>query len=288
MDLPIRLIRWFNHAVPWIKFKHRLAKWAGRRLPRDRGPQIYAGVQGRLKMRLDLASESERWMYLNNYELIPRRILSKVLRPGDVYVDCGANVGFLSLWAARGVGPTGRVYAFEPMPPTIERLRENIRLNDVENIEVMANGTWDCPKTATIYWFEHTESGFVSLGKRDDLSVEREYSIQTVRLDDAVDPPIRAIKIDVEGAELATLRGGEKLLTASRPHILMELNFVTCESFGYQPLDLVDWVLKRLPDYRVYLLKSRKCLPINWQQLRDLLQDRPRKLRNVWLRPAES
>jgi len=288
LDLPIRLIRWFNHAIPWIKFKHSLAKWAGRRLPTGQGPRVYGGVQGRLKMRLDLASESERWMYLNNYELIPRRILNKVLRAGDIFVDCGANVGFLAMWAARRVGPGGRVYAFEPMPPTVERLRENVSLNDIQNVEIVANGTWDSTGIATIYWFENTESGFVSLGKREGLSVEREYTIETVRLDDLINPPIRAIKIDVEGAELATLRGAEKLLISSRPHILMELNPVTCECFGYQPIDLISWVLQRLGDYRVNLLKSRKCLPIDWQELRSLLHDRPGKLRNVWLSPTES
>ena len=41
-------------------------RWAARRLPADRGAQVYAGVQGRWKMRLDLANESQRRMYLNN------------------------------------------------------------------------------------------------------------------------------------------------------------------------------------------------------------------------------
>jgi len=285
MKLPIRLIRWFNHAAPWVKPKRRLARWAARRLPADRGVQVYAGVQGRWKMRLDLANESQRWMYLNNYEPIPCRVLGRVLRPGDVCVDCGANVGYLSLWACRCVGPTGRVYAFEPVSPTVERLRENVRLNGVENIDVMANGTWDSPKTATMYSHDSADGGQASLGKRDDLPVGREFIIQTVRLDDVVDPPVRAIKIDVEGAELATLRGAEKLLTASRPHILMELNPLTCEPFGYQPIDLINWVLKRLPDYRTHLLTSRKCVPIGAEQLRDLLRDRPQKLRSVWLGP---
>ncbi len=286
MNLPIRLIRWFNHVAACDKLKHRLADWAGRRLPRDRGPQVYAGVQGRLKMRLDLASQPQRQMYLNSYQLVARRILGKVLRRGDVYVDCGAHLGYLSLWACRLVGSTGRVYAFEPMPPTVERLRENVRLNDVENIEVMANGTWDSPKTVTLHWFEDTDIESVSLGKREGQAVEQEHTIQTVRLDDVVDPPIRTIRIDVAGAELATLRGAEKLLAASGPHILMALDPVACESFGHQPIDVVNWLLKRLPDHRPRLMTGSKCPPINWQQLRDLRHGRPGERRDVWVSPA--
>ncbi len=288
MVLPIRLIRWFNHAWPWPVFKRSLSDWASRRLGTSRGPQVYAGVLGRWKMRLDLANDAQRQMYLNSHQLTARRILKKVLRRGDVYVDCGAGVGYLSLHAAGLVGPEGRVHAFEPMPPTAERLRENVRLNDVANIEVTASGTWDSPKTATLYAFGDEPACPASLAIRDDNNAERQYTVQTVRLDDVVDPPIRAIRLDAAGAELATLRGAEQLLTASRPHVLISLDTAACEPFSHQPIDLVNWLMKRLSDHTPHLLEGAKCLQTDWAQLRDLLRADPRQSHTVWLSPPKA
>ena len=153
------------------------------------------------------------------------------------------------------------------------------------NVEVKPCAVWDSATTTTMYWFLDTDSGAVSLGKREDLKVEKEFQVATVRLDDAVDRPIRAIKLDVEGAEMAALRGAESLLRSSRPHILMELNPNTCKAFGHCPIDLVHWVLDNLDGYEVRIVKSRKIRPVTVPQLEAALSDRPNKLRNVWLRP---
>ncbi|HDZ20105.1 hypothetical protein LCGC14_0016590 [marine sediment metagenome] len=285
MQAPVRLIRWFNQVAPWTRYKNRLAKWAGRALPRNDGPVVYSGVQGAYRMRLDLANEPERWMYLNNYELMFRRILRRVLGSGDVYVDGGANLGFLTLFASRCVGPTGKVFAFEPMPPTAARLEETICLNSLANVDLKACAVWDSAITTKMYWFADADSGSVSLGKREDLQVEQEFDVPAVRIEDVVDRPIKAIKLDVEGAELAALRGAESLLKTSRPHILMELNPNTCKTFGYHPLDLVSWVLDNVGDYDIRFVKSRKIRPATLETLKAALADRPNKLRNVWLRP---
>ena len=285
MQAPVRLIRWFNHVAPWTRYKNRLARWAQKSLPRDAGPVVYSGIQGDYHMRLDLANEPERWMYLNNYELMFRRILREVLGPGDVYIDGGANLGFLTLFASRCVGPTGKVFAFEPMPPTAARLEETIALNSLANVELKACAVWDSAITTKMYWFADADSGSVSLGKREDLQVEQEFNVPAVRIEDVVDRPVKAIKLDVEGAELAALRGAENLLKSSRPHILMELNPNTCRTFGYHPIDLVRWVLDNVGNYDIRFVKSRKIRPATLEILEAAIANRPHKLRNVWLQP---
>ncbi len=288
MKLPIRLIRWFNHAIPTLAFKRRLGDWASRRLATNRGPHVYKGIMGRHKMRLDLAHADQRQMYLNCHKLLVRRILTKVLAPGDIHVDCGAGSGYLALWAGRRVGSGGRVYAFEPMPPTAERLRENVQLNEAENIDVAANGTWDTPKTATLHAFDDRPCGHASLSKDEEHAAQRGYTVQTVRLDDVIDPPIKSIRISVAGAELATLRGAEKLITASQPHVLLTLDPAACDEFGHQSIDLANWTMKRLPDHTPHLLAEDKCTRTDWASLCDLLRTSPREKRLVWLRPPVS
>src|SRR5436190_21304843 len=63
--------------------------------------------------------------------------LVRVLRPGDVFYDVGANVGFLSLIAARIVGPDGHVYSFEPMPEIARAVGRNAALNGFDNVTVV-------------------------------------------------------------------------------------------------------------------------------------------------------
>lgn len=288
MNAVVQFVRWFNGAAPFGRYKNRLAAWASGHLAAAPGPQIYGGLQGRFRMSLDLSCQIERWMYLNNYEWVGRRVLRRLLRAGDVFVDCGAHVGFMTLAAARCVGPAGRVIAFEPMPETAERLGQNIRLNGLTNVEVIAKAVSDRSGTAALHSFHEGDAKDVSLGRLDGKTVRRQTPVQTVRLDEAIQPPVRLIKLDVEGAELAALRGGRGLLAACRPHMLIELNRLTARAFGYEPIDIVRWVLESVGDYHIRLLKSRKIRRITMDDLQALLQTKPQKLRNVWLEPAGS
>ena len=62
--------------------------------------------------------------------------LQRELRPGATFFDIGANVGFVTLIAARLVGPSGRVVAFEPVPENVAAIRENLALNGIDWVEV--------------------------------------------------------------------------------------------------------------------------------------------------------
>src|SRR5262249_684607 len=77
-------------------------------------------------------------------------VIRALLRPGDVFVDVGANVGYFSPLAARAVGPLGRVIAFEPTPPTLEELRHNVALNDLQNVTVHGEAVLDRECVVTI------------------------------------------------------------------------------------------------------------------------------------------
>jgi hypothetical protein len=141
--LSVRTIQWFNHACPWHQPKHSLAKWAAKRLDRGAGPQLYSGIQGGLSMRLDPSSSYERSILLNAADVKLLDVYRKVLRPGDVVIDAGANIGHLVLAASRLVGPGGKVYAFECGPRALERLRENIGINGASNVVVVDRACWD-------------------------------------------------------------------------------------------------------------------------------------------------
>lgn len=283
MRRSVRLVQWFNHACPWHQPKHSLAKWAAKRLDRGGGPRVYRGIQGGLAMRLDPSSSYERSILLNAADVKLLDVYRKILRPGDAVIDAGANIGHLTLAASRLVGPRGKVHAFECGPRALERLRENIELNGAANVVVVDRACWDSEGTSTLYDFDEKEIDLPSMGKRPDRAVAREITIRTARIDDVLKEPVRLVKIDVEGAELAALRGAERVLfTDPRPDIIIELNPKTSRAFGYHPMDVVDHILARSPGAAMTLVKARRTRPMSRDALERLLREDEGKNHNVW------
>jgi len=286
MDRLVELVRSFNHRCGWHQLKPSLAKRAAGRLDTAQGAQVYGGVAGAFQMRLDLAYEFERAIYLNATDMALLGLLRKLLRPGDVYVDAGSNLGLMVLVGSRAVGAAGRVYAFEPQPRAVDRLRESLELNGAHNVTLVPKGVWDTPTTATLYQFSEDQINLPSMGKRPDKTVADAIEIETVRIDDVVAEPVRVLKVDVEGAELAALRGGERtIFHRSAPHLIIELNAKTSKAFGYAPIELVDWVFERRNNYRLHLVKRRRHIRVTRDSLARLLQEHPQKPQNVWLEP---
>jgi FkbM family methyltransferase len=285
-DRLVQLVRWFNRASPWHQPKPSLAKRVAGRLPDGAGPAVYENIQGCLRMELDLANYFEQWIYLNVYDVVTVELIRKLLPYGGTYVDAGANVGFFVLLAAERVGPRGKVFAFEPAPRALRRLRANLALNETSHVELIEKGVWSEPGEATLYDFADGSFNEGSLGARPDKQVGEQITIATTRIDDHVDRPVDVFKIDVEGAEREALKGATRTLFGDHPtHILIELNRKTCEAFGYEPIELLDWILTEGPRYRLHLLKSKRRRPTTRDELAELIDREPRKLRNVWLQP---
>ena len=78
-------------------------------------------------MELDLSDDLDRMVYFlgRYYDLDLQLLLDELLRPGDTFINVGANVGYVVLHAASRVGPRGRVIAFEPQPGCCRKLRRN-------------------------------------------------------------------------------------------------------------------------------------------------------------------
>ncbi|MFZ3216185.1 MAG: FkbM family methyltransferase [Candidatus Acidiferrales bacterium] len=154
-------------------------------------------------------------------------VIAKRLRPGMVFYDLGANVGLFTLLAARLVGETGKVFSFEPDPENVARLRRNIERNGFRNVTVVESGIWSSSGTLR---FVASVAGSPDhgFGKFVENGPEREGALAScVALDDfaRTAPPPDAIKCDIEGAEIAALRGAAALLQSPRrPWIICEMH----------------------------------------------------------------
>lgn len=153
-------------------------------------------------------------------------------------LDLGAHHGFYTLLASKCVGRNGRVIAFEPSPRERKALHLHLKLNRCKNVEVQEFALGDKRTTADLHVVEDSEAGCNSLRRPDTQAKTTPIPVSIVRLDDwLADNEIERvdfIKLDVEGAELATLKGAGSLLERRpRPIILAELQDVRTLPWGY-------------------------------------------------------
>lgn len=151
--------------------------------------------------------------------------LMRAARSGTVAVDVGANVGIFTVPLAYAVGANGAVWAFEPLPENVDRLRANITENQLPNVELFAAAASDTDGSASFRIASDSALG----STREvfyDQGTGRSLTVPTVRLDSEWRargmPIVSVIKVDVEGAELAVLRGAEDVILRCRPVLLVE------------------------------------------------------------------
>lgn len=137
-------------------------------------------------------------------------------KPGDRVLDVGAHRGFFASWALDHVGPKGWVTCFEPESSNYKLLSD--WAHEHENVIAYNMALWSEPGRKRLYLSsncaEHSLIG----------AANRPYEDVVVSTIDANVLRADFLKIDVEGAELDVLKGGEALLDRSRPHIAIELS----------------------------------------------------------------
>lgn len=156
------------------------------------------------------------------------RFLREHLRPGMTVVDAGANVGFYTVAFSEAVGTGGAVHAFEPDPFCASILRDRIRgLDTADNVRVEEAALGDSEGEAVLYcsYRDRAESRLHPFGSATPVEPVR---VRTTTLDaycrDHGVGRIDAVKIDVEGAEVAVLRGMAGIM-ARRPPAWMFVEF---------------------------------------------------------------
>lgn len=135
-------------------------------------------------------------------------LVRTILRPGAVFVDVGAHVGYYTLLASGLVGQSGAVYAFEPNPHSFALLRKNMADNHAMNVFLYPRAVYERNETVQLLCDRSPASSTImSTGSRRSVTVEA-ITLDSVLGDNKVD----LIKMDVEGAEVHALRGMRKII----------------------------------------------------------------------------
>jgi FkbM family methyltransferase len=181
---------------------------------------------GRTSIYADLHTPMGLILYRYGHRDPDMDLVGRLLAPGDVFVDGGANVGLFTLVAADRVGPEGKVIAFEPGRAVRLRLIENVALNRLLQIEVIPAALSSAAGEAAFRVFDIGGAGLNHLAPSDGEDGKLE-TVALTTLDAALTRHDRArlalIKLDLEGAEYEALRGAAAILREQRPDLLLEV-----------------------------------------------------------------
>lgn len=174
-------------------------------------------LQGKLKGKRWVADASTHGCWLGSYEFEKQQLFSDTVITGNTVFDIGAHVGFYTLLASVLVGEVGRVMAFEPLPRNLHYLHRHIKLNHIANVQIIPAAVADAPGIAM---FEEvlssSEGHFSATGNLEVKVIALDEQIKTGQL-----PIPNVIKMDVEGAEFAVLRGAQQMLLQYQPIIFL-------------------------------------------------------------------
>jgi FkbM family methyltransferase len=160
--------------------------------------------------------------WFGTYEVARIRAFANMVTQGGVVYDVGANVGIYSLLASLRAGPSGRVYAFEPLERNLQYLRRHVSLNDAQNCTVFAEAVCNEEGTRS-FSAAGLDSSMARLSPAGELLVPATTLDSCIYGERRLRPP-DIIKIDVEGAELEVLQGAHRVIAEFHPAIFAEIH----------------------------------------------------------------
>ena len=250
---------------------------------RDHPRQRVVGARFGARFAVDTQDLIQRYLYLFGvWEPHMTRWLQRRLRPGDTFVDVGANIGYYSVLASGLVGSNGRVVAVEASPEFHRRLQQNVRLNACGNVRAVNAAVSDSRKTLTFILASSTNMGANSIVPYEGPA-ESTFETEARPLAEVLSAEeitnARVIKIDVEGAEGGVVRGLAPALGRLRPNaeITVEVTPDRMKQLG----DSVEELLESMqahgfhtyrlandyaPESYPAALRGAPAVPVRWRQ----------------------
>lgn len=233
-----------------------------------------------VKLRCRLPDIIQLYIYLfGTWEPDLVAFMRRRLRPGDTFIDIGANVGYMSALAGKLVEPNGRVISIEPAPETIAALKETVATNGLTNVRLIEAAVSDHEGDLPLFVGPSFGTGLTSTVAHSFL--KEQETVRAAPLGKLVSneelAKARLIKIDVEGAEDRVLAGilASIDVLADDAEILVELTPKWWSDPELRPIDVLQPFLDR--GFNVYLLPY-DYLP--WRYLWPNVVGAPQRLRD--------
>jgi len=206
---------------------------------RPRGIAL-AEVQGnKMYVNPDYEWGGVKWLMSDSYEKGETELVKGIITEGMTVVDIGANIGYYTLIAAKLVGNSGKVYAFEPEPDNYKLLCKNIEINGYTNI-IPVNKAVSNKCGITKLFLDQVNSGNPSFSQDNVFEKAGSVEVETVTMSEFFQhQKIDFIKMDVQGAEGLIVDGAGEILKQDELKIMMEFWPAGLNNLGTEPLELV-------------------------------------------------
>lgn len=227
----VNFTRWF-FKIFRFRGKYRIAKIIVYLFfPKDK---ILIPHKNGLLMTFNLQNPHEISMLFDLFAKELSNVLSSVLRPNDIFIDCGANIGYFTFMAAALTnGKNGKVVAVEPNPYCENRLMESKKLGEYHNVDIYGLAISNCE--GQLDFNISVDPMFSSISDLNLLKfteTSETISVPVIKADTLIkdllnnkNDSIRLMKIDVEGAELDVLEGMSDALSNSKvQYIFIEIH----------------------------------------------------------------
>lgn len=186
---------------------------------------------------------------LGIYDIAVSETLWRLIKPGDFVLDIGANIGYTTNLCSFKIGSTGKVWAFEPNPKLLQRLRRNIEYLKNRNIQLFPVGLSDSNDEGFLVLPDsyNDNEGVAFIGSGNE---ENTIKVELKRLDDLIpqDAIINVLKIDVEGHEMAVFKGAEKIFDRKG------IESIVFEDHDAYPSPVAKFLLER--GYKIYRIEK--------------------------------
>ncbi len=206
------------------------------------------------------------------YEAATLAAICALLQPDGGFLDLGANLGFFTVLAARTLGPSGRVHAFEPTPTTAAILRANVADNGVaDRVVVVEKAVSDRPGIARFSLYDAAQANQLSVAGTDGATGTIEVEVTTVDsyLESLGWPRIDVIKMDVEGVETKVLDGMRELVRRQPGvRVIFEYHLGQLDRANISHATLIDKVLELGFDRFEMLFRDRQPIDLPRERVR--------------------
>jgi FkbM family methyltransferase len=199
-------------------------------------------------VRVKLPAKYIRY-FPSDYEHENFAFLKSCCGDGATILDIGAHIGLFSAIAAKIAGEYGKIFAFEPAPNTVPVLHQTIRINELGHLVSPVNQAMGKDVGKTTFFISDTEAD----NSNSLVSYKEDRKLNGVEVDvNTIDnfvstkhlTKVDFIKIDVEGAEYDTLRGGIEVFKKFRPSFILAIHPEPIEKKGDKPEDIYDLLVQ--------------------------------------------
>jgi FkbM family methyltransferase len=165
------------------------------------------------------------------------QFLRTIVREGMTAIDIGGHIGMATVTIAKGIGPTGMLHTFEPMPEYFDILRRNIAANGLSNVRTHCMAITDRAGECVL----HSDGAATSIVPRPGGHTR--FTAHTNTLDCFAMQQhmtgLDLLNLDCEGSELLVLRGGRAILTRNHPQVFVEVHHDMLSYFDHDVWDVV-------------------------------------------------